>query len=210
MFAKTLTQRCRIGGLASGDGKSRGMFHIFLIQADEMIVGILCNSSMSGAAWLGLRAAKAGAAAAGATPGATAGTRRAALVSPGSERLDLLVGRKPPGLLLGEGEPAVDRDLEHAAYSRHQLDLGTVPLFQLRLRTEGSWFIVSRLAPIDPDFHCWPLARLMPFCQGQAITRPVQVPGVPGRARLRPALGTRLRARHGTPRRRGARAQSTG
>src|SRR3954464_668520 len=70
----------------------------------------------------------------------------------GSDRLDFLVSRKRPGLFLRVGEPPVDGDVEHAGHPGHQLDLGPVTL-QYSPRTEGARFIVSRLAPLDPDFH---------------------------------------------------------
>jgi hypothetical protein len=72
---------------------------------------------------------------------------------PAADRVDLLVGRKPAGLLLRESEPAVDGNLEHAADPGHQLDIGTVFLNEPVPRTEGTRFIVSRLAPLDSNFH---------------------------------------------------------
>jgi len=72
---------------------------------------------------------------------------------PGTYRIDLLVGRKPAGLLLGESEPAIDGNLKHPADPGHQLDIGAVFLLQPIPRTEGTRFIVSRLAPLDSDFH---------------------------------------------------------
>jgi hypothetical protein len=76
----------------------------------------------------------------------------------GADRLDFLVGRKRPGLFFRVSEPPVDGDVEHAGYSGHQLDLGPVTL-QYGPRTEGARFIVSRLAPVDPDFHAILLGR---------------------------------------------------
>src|SRR5487761_1266543 len=70
-----------------------------------------------------------------------------------ADGVDLFVGRKPAGLFLGIGKPAVDRDVEDATPARHQLDLGAVFCDQPVPRTEGPGLIVSRLAPIDPDFH---------------------------------------------------------
>lgn len=71
----------------------------------------------------------------------------------GAYRVDLLVGRKPAGLLFREGEPAIDRDLEHPANPGHQLDIGAVFLLQPIPRTEGTRFIVSGFAPLNSHFH---------------------------------------------------------
>ena len=73
---------------------------------------------------------------------------------PGAYRIDLLVGRKPAGLLLGESEPAIDGNLKHPADPGHQLDIGAVFLLQPIPRTEGTRFIVSGFAPLDSYFHC--------------------------------------------------------
>ena len=70
-----------------------------------------------------------------------------------AHRVDLLVGRKPAGLLLRESEPAIDGNLEHPTYPGHQLDIGAVFLDEPIPRTEGTRFIVSGLAPLDSDFH---------------------------------------------------------
>ena len=80
--------------------------------------------------------------------------------SAGADRVDLLVGGKPPGRLFRERQPSVDGNLEHAAYPRHQFDFGAVFFLQSRPRTEGPRFIVSRLAPLDPDLHPRPPSRL--------------------------------------------------
>src|SRR5436305_73670 len=72
---------------------------------------------------------------------------------PGAYRVDLLVGRKPAGLLLRKGELAIDGNLKHPADPGHQLDIGAVFLLQPIPRTEGTRFIVSRFAPLDSDFH---------------------------------------------------------
>ena len=72
---------------------------------------------------------------------------------PSAYRVDLLVGRKPAGLLLRKGEPAIDGNLKHPADPGHQLDIGAVFLLQPIPRTEGTRFIVSRFAPLDSDFH---------------------------------------------------------
>jgi len=72
---------------------------------------------------------------------------------PGAYRVDLLVGRKPAGLLLRKGEPAIDGNLKHPADPGHQLDIGAVFLLQPIPRTEGTRFIVSGLAPLDSNFH---------------------------------------------------------
>ena len=72
---------------------------------------------------------------------------------PSAYRVDLLVGRKPAGLLLGESEPAIDGNLKHPADPGHQLDIGAVFLLQPIPRTEGARFIVSGFAPLDSDFH---------------------------------------------------------
>jgi hypothetical protein len=77
----------------------------------------------------------------------------------GPDRLDFLVGRETASLLLRIGEPPVDGDVEHTGHPRHQLDLGPVTL-QYSPRTEGARFIVSRLAPLEPDFHSLLLCRL--------------------------------------------------
>ena len=71
-----------------------------------------------------------------------------------AHRVDLLVRRKPTGLLLRKGEPAIDGNLEHTTYSGHQLDIGAVFLDEPIPRTEGTRFVVSGLAPLDADFHC--------------------------------------------------------
>ena len=81
---------------------------------------------------------------------------------PGAQRIDFLVGGKPPGLLFREQQPAVDGDLEHPGHPGHQLDIGTVKLNQPRPRTEGPRFIVSRLAPLDRDLHSRPPLRPSP------------------------------------------------
>ena len=73
--------------------------------------------------------------------------------SPGAQRIDFLIGGKPPGLLLREQQLTVDGDLKHAADPGYQLDIRTVKFFQPRPRTESPRFIVSRLAPLDPDLH---------------------------------------------------------
>ena len=78
---------------------------------------------------------------------------------PGAYRVDLLVGRKPAGLLLGESEPAIDGNLKHPADPGHQLDIGAVFLLQPIPRTEGTRFIVSGLAPLDSDLHLRSLRR---------------------------------------------------
>src|SRR5204863_4213312 len=80
---------------------------------------------------------------------------------PSAYRVDLLVGRKPAGLLLRKGEPAIDGNLKHPADPGHQLDIGAVFLFQPIPRTEGARFIVSRLAPLDSDFHRFVLSSAM-------------------------------------------------
>ena len=72
---------------------------------------------------------------------------------PSAYRVDLLVGRKPAGLLLRKGEPAIDGNLKHPADPGHQLDIGAVFLLQPIPRTEGTRFIVSGFAPLDSDFH---------------------------------------------------------
>src|SRR2546423_5292857 len=71
-----------------------------------------------------------------------------------AHRIDLLIRRKPAGLLLRESEPAIDGNLEHAPYPGHQLDIGAILLDEPVPRTEGTRFIVSRLAPLDADLHC--------------------------------------------------------
>jgi hypothetical protein len=70
-----------------------------------------------------------------------------------ADRIYFLVCRKPAGLLLRKSQPAIDGNLEHAADPGHQLDIGTVFLNEPVPRTEGTRFIVSRLAPLDPDLH---------------------------------------------------------
>jgi hypothetical protein len=70
-----------------------------------------------------------------------------------AQRIDFLVGGKPPGLLFREKQPAVDGDLEYPSHPRHQFDFGAVKLNQPRPRTEGPRFIVSRLAPLDSYLH---------------------------------------------------------
>ena len=70
-----------------------------------------------------------------------------------AQRIDFLVGGKPPGLLFRKKQPTVDGDLEYPSHPRHQLDFGAVKLNQPRPRTEGPRFIVSRLAPLDSYLH---------------------------------------------------------
>ena len=79
--------------------------------------------------------------------------------TPGAQRVDLLIGGKPPGLLFRIHQPAIDGNLEYPGYPGHQLDLGAVTLFQHCPRTEGPRFIVSRLAPLDSYLHLLPLHR---------------------------------------------------
>lgn len=71
----------------------------------------------------------------------------------GAQRIDFLVGGKPPGLFFREQQPTVDGDLEYSSHPRHQLDFGAVKLDQPRPRTEGPRFIVSRFAPLDSHLH---------------------------------------------------------
>jgi hypothetical protein len=82
----------------------------------------------------------------------------------GTYGIDFLVGRKPPEGFFREHQAAVDGNLERPANSRHQLDFGAVSLNQPRPRTEGPRFIVSRLAPLDPDFHLRPPSPLPHHC----------------------------------------------
>jgi hypothetical protein len=67
--------------------------------------------------------------------------------------VDLGVFRKSAELFLGEGEPAIDGDLEHTGHSFDELDLVCAPLQQACPRTEGPWFIVSGHAIFDSDLH---------------------------------------------------------
>jgi hypothetical protein len=96
---------------------------------------------------------------------------------PGAYRVDLLVGRKPAGLLLRKGEPAIDGNLKHPTDPGHQLDIGAVFLFQPIPRTEGTRFIVSGFAPLNSDFHRSSLSRPQRWCS--STTRLPQLPGAP-------------------------------
>ena len=87
----------------------------------------------------------------------------------GAYRIDFLVGRKPPEGFFRKHQPAVDGNLERPANSRHQLDFGAVSLNQPCPRTEGPRFIVSRLAPLDPDFHLRPP---LPLSLSEVLPRP--------------------------------------
>jgi hypothetical protein len=71
-----------------------------------------------------------------------------------AQSVDLSVFGKTLERFFGEGELAVDGDLEHTAGAFDELNLGTILFFQLCLRTEGSRKIVSRNAVFDPDLHC--------------------------------------------------------
>ena len=70
-----------------------------------------------------------------------------------AERVDLGILGKATELFFGEGEPAVDGDLEHTARTLNELDFSTVLFFEPRPRTEGSWEVVSRNAVFDPNLH---------------------------------------------------------
>ncbi len=70
-----------------------------------------------------------------------------------AQGVDFGVFGKTPELLFGEGELAVDGDLEHTARALNELDLGAVLFFELRPRTEGPGKVVSRNAVFDPDLH---------------------------------------------------------
>ena len=86
----------------------------------------------------------------------------------GAQRIDFLVGGKPPGLLFREKQPTIDGDLEYPSHPRHQFDFGAVKLNQPRPRTEGPRFIVSRLAPLDSYLHCC-------LSQGSPAIRPTNL-----------------------------------
>ena len=73
--------------------------------------------------------------------------------SAADQGVDLGVFRKPAELFLGEGEPAIDGDLEHTGDAFDELDFVCAPLQQPCPRTEGSWFIVSGHAIFDSDLH---------------------------------------------------------
>jgi hypothetical protein len=70
-----------------------------------------------------------------------------------TERVDFGVLGKPPELLFGKGELAVDGDLKNTADTFDEFDFGAVFLFKSRPRTEGSRKVVSRNAVFDPDLH---------------------------------------------------------
>jgi hypothetical protein len=70
-----------------------------------------------------------------------------------ADGVDLGVGREAAEPLLGEGQLAVDRDLEDAAAALHELNLGAIPLDQPGLRTEGLGLVVSSRAIFDADLH---------------------------------------------------------
>jgi hypothetical protein len=99
-----------------------------------------------------------------------------------AQRIDFLVGGKPPGLLFREKQPAVDGDLKYPSHPRHQFDFGAVKLNQSRPRTEGPRFIISRLAPLDSYLHRR-LSQGLPAIPLTKLTRsrgPCQsVPGYP-------------------------------
>ena len=110
---------------------------------------------------------------------------------PSAYRVDLLVGRKPAGLLLRKGEPAIDGNLKHPADPGHQLDIGAVFLLQPIPRTEGTRFIVSRFAPLDSDFH---RSSSGPQRWCSSTTRLPQLPGAPPE-RAMPSLSVSKRLR---------------
>ena len=66
----------------------------------------------------------------------------------------LLVRREPAGRLLGEAEPAVHRDLEHATagFAQGDLRVGMGVDDQVSDPT-GAWFIASLSAVFDFDLH---------------------------------------------------------
>src|SRR5947209_1225885 len=66
--------------------------------------------------------------------------------------LDFFISREATRLLFGERESAIDGDLEDTGDPRYQLHFGALPLQHIP-RTEGTWLIVSRLAPFYSDFH---------------------------------------------------------
>src|SRR5580704_9748909 len=69
------------------------------------------------------------------------------------ERVDLFVGRKAAGALLGELELPVDQNLEHAPARGRIGDLGAGKLLEPRSRTESARLIVSLHAVFDDDLH---------------------------------------------------------
>ena len=66
----------------------------------------------------------------------------------------------------------------------HKFDVSAVKLNQPRPRTEGPRFIVSRLAPLDPDLHLRPPCICLSALPCVLSTIPARVSGAP-RARLR-------------------------
>jgi hypothetical protein len=140
------------------------------------LVGVTAKSS----GILGNRSGATGAGLNGASPGRGRGLihfGRCAAPSAAADRFYLLIGRKPPGSLFRESEPAINGNLKHPADPGHQLDIGAVFLFQPIPRTEGTRFIVSRLAPLDSDFHaCSSRKGLGAFDPLQPITAATRVP----------------------------------
>ena len=70
-----------------------------------------------------------------------------------NQGVDLGVFRKPAELLFGEFELSVDGDFENPSDSFDELHLLRTAFDEPRPRTEGPWFIVSRHAIFDSDFH---------------------------------------------------------
>jgi molybdate transport system permease protein len=73
--------------------------------------------------------------------------------SSAADGFDLLVGRESAELLLGEGDPPVDDNLEYTGAAFDQRDVDTVLLDQLIPRTEGPRQVVSPYAVFDLDLH---------------------------------------------------------
>jgi len=74
-------------------------------------------------------------------------------LSSANQGVDLGVFRKSAELLLGEFELSVDGDLENTSHPFDELHLLSTAFHEPRPRTEGPWFIVSRHAIFDSDFH---------------------------------------------------------
>jgi hypothetical protein len=68
--------------------------------------------------------------------------------------LQFFVRRKPACRLLGIGEPAIDRDVEHAAAGFPQGDLGLGCFFEQTVpRGTRAWLVTSHSAVFDLDLH---------------------------------------------------------
>lgn len=65
----------------------------------------------------------------------------------------LVVVGEPPGLVLGENQPAVGGHVKNALAAFHQLGIDAQPLFQLCRQTGGLGAVVSKSAIGNGDVH---------------------------------------------------------